>query len=540
MNGIAGPLRFRFIPVMIFVLALLAASALSPRLATAHAVLMASSPSQGEHLNTSPKTLTLQFSEAVTRVAISLVSADGSSANLPATITGAHVSAVLPVPLANGPHALNWRVLSEDGHPVAASIVFAVGVTSDTGRVHIDASLNARSLAIATYVAKNLFYASCSFAVGGIFFAFWIAHTQPGRWMRVLLVLGSASAIVLVGLLGLDASGLPLTAIAEPSVWAAALESSLARSMSVALGSLWLGLASLRFARSARVFSLVSFVTLGPAFALTGHASGAGIAWLSFAAVSIHVIAATFWAGALPVLWRLLGSDDPGALAGLARFSTLIPFSIAALLAAASYLAWLQVGSASALWNTPYGNVLLAKLALVAITLSIAAFNRLRLTAPAAAGSRSALLSMRRLVAAEILLIVLVLAVTALWRFTPPPRELAQVPATTSTMHIHTAQAMATISFQTSSTLRFDADISLQTAEFDSLDPMDVTMRMASTDGRVEAFDVPLHRVSAGLRRANDVQAPCQCGWAVRLDVLISGFDQVTLEGETSLVSQDQ
>ncbi|CAN7657396.1 copper resistance protein CopC [Rhizobium sp. LjRoot30] len=539
--GMAGPRRFRFIPVLIFVLALLAGSGLSPRLAAAHAVLVASSPSQGEHLQASPKTLTLHFSETVTRVSISLVGADEPRADLPAAINGADVSVELPAPLADGPYALNWRVLSEDGHPVAASIVFAVGKTSDTGRLHLDASPHAPAIAIATYIAKTLFYASCMFSVGGVFFAFWIAQARPGLWIRVLLFLGSASAIVLVGLLGLDANGLPLTAIADPIVWITALESSLASSMGVAFGSLLLGLASLRVARSsARVFSLLSIVTLGPAFALTGHASGAGLAWLSFAAVSIHVIAATFWAGALPGLWRLLVSDDPGALAGLARFSTLIPVSIAALLAAGAYMAWLQVVNASSLWNTPYGNVLLAKLALVAITLAIAAFNRVLLTAPAVEGSRSAALSMRRLVVAEILLIVLVLAVTALWRFTPPPRELAQVPPTTTTMHIHTEQAMATVSFRTSPTLRFGADISLQTAGFDLLDPMDVTMRMASTDGRVEAFDVPLHRVSAGLWRADDVQAPCECTWDVRLGVLISDFDQVALEGEISLTAKGQ
>jgi copper transport protein len=540
MIGRTGCFRLRGIPVMILLAAVLLATGLLPRPALAHAVLIASSPTQGEHLEVSPKTLTLRFSETVTRVAISLVSAEGAPLQIPATIAGMEVSAALPEPLPDGAYALNWRVLSEDGHPVGAALVFAVGQTGDTGRLRTDPTQQASQLGVAIYITKFLFYASCLMGVGGTFFAFWIARIQPGRSTRALLCVAGICAIMLVGLLGLDAQGAGLTSIADPVIWVAGLESSLASSMAIALLSLCLARVAFGIVSSARVLSLLSIAMLGPAFALTGHASGAGIAWLSFVAVSIHVVAATFWAGALPGLWRLLGFNHPGQSASLARFSAAIPVSIATLMLAGTYLAWLQVGDLSSLWNTAYGNVLLVKLALVLTTLAIGAYNRLFLTAPAVNGNRSAVLSMKKLVAIEVLLVLLILAATALWRFTPPPRELAQIVPATTTMHIHTEDAMATILLQTSASLRFDAEVSLQTATFDVLDPMELKMRMSSTDSRVAAFEVPVHRVSPGFWRADQIQAPCECEWNVRLDVLVSDFDQVTLEGQTSLSAHVQ
>jgi putative copper resistance protein D len=62
------------------------------------------------------------------------------------------------------------------------------------------------------------------------------------------------------------------------------------------------------------------------------------------------------------------------------RFSTLGIISVAILLATGIVNAWVLVGSFSALVRTDYGRLVLVKIALFAAMLSLATFNRLRLT----------------------------------------------------------------------------------------------------------------------------------------------------------------
>jgi copper transport protein len=103
-----------------------------PTLAAAHAVLISSTPVQGERLLETPKLLALRFSEAVTRVDATLVSREGAPRKLKTVVTGADVSAELPEPLADGAYAFTWRIVSEDGHPVSASVVFSIGEGSNS------------------------------------------------------------------------------------------------------------------------------------------------------------------------------------------------------------------------------------------------------------------------------------------------------------------------------------------------------------------------------------------------------------------------
>src|SRR3546814_14108706 len=68
----------------------------------------------------------------------------------------------------------------------------------------------------------------------------------------------------------------------------------------------------------------------------------------------------------------------------------------------------------------------MAKMLLLAVLLGLAAHNRYRLTAGVVGGNLSASAAMRRVIAAEIGVALCILAVVALWRFTPPPRIIAR------------------------------------------------------------------------------------------------------------------
>jgi putative copper resistance protein D len=98
------------------------------------------------------------------------------------------------------------------------------------------------------------------------------------------------------------------------------------------------------------------------------------------------MLAAAVWLGALPPLLFLLGrnasgvGEQPGlALSRLRAFHSVGLASVGVLLLSGVVNSWLLVRSPEALLTTTYGRVLLAKIALFAIMVGLAAQNRLRL-----------------------------------------------------------------------------------------------------------------------------------------------------------------
>ncbi len=171
----------------------------------------------------------------------------------------------------------------------------------------------------------------------------------------------------------------------------------------------------------------LGLVALG-SLAWGGHAA-AGLGWegrLHLAADLAHLFAAACWLGGLLPLARLLGLARAGAGTGLAvvavrRFSLLGMAAVAALLLTGGVAGWILVGGLPGLVGTPYGLVLLAKTALVAAMLGLAAVNRAvltpRLTAKPAVGA------LRRNARAEWALGVVVVAAAGLLGTMTPARH---------------------------------------------------------------------------------------------------------------------
>lgn len=134
--------------------------------------------------------------------------------------------------------------------------------------------------------------------------------------------------------------------------------------------------------RSDGIATALAVISLG-AVALQGHA-GAGVGWdgaVHLGADMVHLTAAGLWLGALLPLALTLqhaaSADERYAVAR--RFSSLGIACVLALLVSGVINAWYLVGSVAALVGTAYGQTLLAKLALVAAMLVLAAVNRWRI-----------------------------------------------------------------------------------------------------------------------------------------------------------------
>lgn len=103
----------------------------TPPPASAHAVLVASTPEQGARLASAPAAVELTFSTALTPPAVVVVHGpDGSvAATDEPSVSGALVRQPLP-DAGGGTYTVAYRVVTADGHPVTGQLTFSVAGTS--------------------------------------------------------------------------------------------------------------------------------------------------------------------------------------------------------------------------------------------------------------------------------------------------------------------------------------------------------------------------------------------------------------------------
>jgi len=227
-----------------------------------------------------------------------------------------------------------------------------------------------------------------------------------------------------------------------------------------------------------------------------------------------------------------LRGGAPDALSGLRRFSTFIPFAVAGLIAAGIALAIIQIEAPAALLGTDYGRLFLAKLGCLAVLFALAVVNRFWLTGPALAGRASPLV---RSIAAETLVVLVILAIAAGWRFPPPPRTLAITAAQPASVHIHTVDAMADISVTPGRAGPVSVSAMIMTGDFGALDAKEVDFVFANEAAGIEPFRRAAAKPGDGTWRADDVLLPLPGRWTVRLDILVTDFDIVRLSTEMEI-----
>ncbi len=242
-----------------------------------------------------------------------------------------------------------------------------------------------------------------------------IALVLTHLWLDAARMAGDFSGLIDPGLLrlagsssgglsqGVQLAGLALVAVAwiardtparakpEPSAASVAQPPAPARSVVAAAGAL---------------------IAVG-AFTLTGHTDRQPLRPLLAALLLIHLLVVAFWFGSLWPLRIVTREELPAAAARIVRrFSMLATWLVPLIGLAGVSLAALLAGRFGVV-RTPYGELLLGKLAVFVLLLVLAGYNKWRLT-PALAGASAvqAAQLLRRSVAAEYLLIVAVLCAT--------------------------------------------------------------------------------------------------------------------------------
>jgi putative copper resistance protein D len=241
-----------------------------------------------------------------------------------------------------------------------------------------------------------------------------------------VVVLLSSAAVLAATIAGL---GGDLESLGDRDLWATVIgETDFGKIWSVRLvlaacvSAIGIGWAARREVAT-RMVGLVTTGALVTLIAWTGHAAieeGAA-GQVHRLADALHLVAAVVWIGALlPMLWLLaMPNTAPQAALRLTQFHTVGLLAVLTLLVTGAINSYFLVGRPDALVTTTYGLLLAAKLALFAVMIALAAFNRFR-HAPALAHSVStgivsqkSAVRLCRSIRGELILGVLVLAVVA-------------------------------------------------------------------------------------------------------------------------------
>lgn len=442
--------------------------------ASAHAALRSTDPEDGTVLKSAPAYITLTFTESVGLLddSFRVLSPKnervrtGEAEHVPGSSDTARVS--LPASgLGEGTFTVAWRVVSADSHPVSGAFTFSVGkpsataVTVDPGPVENPATTGLYN------IARYLAYLAVALLIGTALFLALCRPADAAILPRLLRVgwwtLAGATVALFVLRAPYEAGTGPATAFD-----AAAFERTvtsrpglvlLARLVLLALTAVFL-LRLFRRRRSSYVTGAALALGLALTWAAGEHASAGIQVPVAMASSVLHVLAMAAWLGGLTALVVTLYRAAVVEPATVTRFSRLAFVSVTVLVLTGVYQSWRGLGSWSALTDTAYGRLLVAKLTAVVVLLTAAGFSRLWTVRLATADARTVVpervpepaggpplpeapeeppvvpdrRGLRRSVLAEVTIGVVVLVLTTVLTGTVPGRaeaEAAQSPAAT-------------------------------------------------------------------------------------------------------------
>lgn len=500
--------------------------------AFAHASLVSAEPADGSVLSEAPKIVALRFNESVAPAVASLIDAEGKAHDVAMRAVDQSVEITLPARLPRGTQVLSYRVVSQDGHPIAGSLVFSIGAATS------NAAAGAESISVVVagliWLARIGVYLGLFVGVGGVFFAAWIGWgPSGGKVILGALRIGLVCAAFSLVLQGLDLLNLPLGALLTLAPWKGALGTSFGPSMLIAIASM----AVARYAWQsptmtiAWVLTALTMIGVGLSLATSGHAATAPPQWLTPTLVFVHGVAVAYWVGALAPLITMARRRDNGLPRAIRQFSNVAIPLVGLLVLSGVVLAIIQLGSVGALFATWYGIILLVKLVLVTLLLGLAALNRLYLT-PEIVMRVKHTRTFGGSVVLEFLLVLFIFIAVAGWRFTTPPRALAESAPAPLAVHIHTETAMFQVLISPGKTGSDDFVLQLMTGDGSQLKAKEATLTLSLPARGIEPFERSATLGKDGYWHLTGVPLPQPGRWHMQIEALVTDFEKVTLEDD--------
>ena len=433
-----------------------------PAVASAHALLISSTPTPGAGLGAAPGAITATFSEPLNRPLSTLTLTNSRGRPVPATVTadGPTVLVLRPAHrLARGVYEVRWRTVSaDDGHTAQGAYSFGVGASV------VGPAVSAAPGPLADYgwlraLLDALFGGALILFCGSVFCSGLLSRpgSGPGAWLladdagprevarwvwRVTIAIGGAAVLFSLVATLADAAhaggGISGRALHDY------LLSDFAGYTRLAVPALLLVSVVIAARGAPRWAGAAAVLALG-AVAAGGHSSSARLSGVAFTADLVHLVAASVWLGGIAVIalaWvpRLgqLGAAGRRRIVEvvLPRFGAVALPAFFTLVVAGGLNAVTELGSPRALWSTAYGRLLLVKTSLVGVVALLSYRHALRLRPRLLAARQSDPALERRhwrLLASEpIVSAGIVLAAALLLAYAPPIDAASQVVAGTA------------------------------------------------------------------------------------------------------------
>jgi copper transport protein len=405
-----------------------------PVAAWAHATLRSESPGFQQELAVSPREVTLHFDQFVKFPSVEVLDNSGRSYAGAAQARG--LAVVAPVRLLpTGPYTVRWHALSADGHVVSGVWTFGVRVKALPPTEAYGASGPTRI----EHVVRWLYFVGFALLIGSLGFRLLCLRglALPPAVERRLYAIAAIGVIgvIEIGIVGFclrseDVLQLPfgkfiygdLSPISGGTRFGAAF---IAMTLGFALVAAFVYLAWL-LERAVLLWpALALSVGLVGGLSLSGHdAVDPGSSWVSELADWVHLSAASLWIGGLVSLVAGVWFVAPALRReAFLRFSQLATVLVALVLAAGTYLSIVRLPHLRDLWAESYGQVLLVKLALVALLLGFGAAHHFLVRPRLARAGEGFLARVGRSLAAESVVAIAVLLLAAILTDSkPPPR----------------------------------------------------------------------------------------------------------------------
>lgn len=551
-------------------LALLGGALLFAGSASAHATLVASSPTDGARLSSAPSSLTLTFDEQVgIGGGLGYLHVTDTSGRRVESATATHpsgnatkVSVPLKSGLGDGTYTGSYRVVSADSHPIAGVVRFVVGNGPLTTTV-VDTGTSDGGVAAVFDASRWISWAGLALLGGAwLLLSVWPAGRDDRRARAFVWTgwgLAALGAVLETLLQGAYAAGASLLSAFKPTLIDATLHGDygqlhcarllLLGALAVVLGyALQPGQVRSRFDDAFWPLGIGVAYT----FSATGHATTTSPSWLSITADTAHLCAMALWVGGLVlVVFALLPRRDPDELReALPVFSRVAFTSVVVLAVTGTYAAWRGIGSWRALFHTEYGVLVIAKVVLFFGLLALGNLSRsvvqkrVRRTVVAyamtddAVGDEPALDDdplgdvaterMRRSVLVEVVVAAVVLGVTSVLVSQPRGSEAlaTQDRAAVSAVAKLDAGRTATVTV----TPGVHGTVGVNVALSSGAEPK--SMSGTATEPAKQLGPIPLRLAADGknLYSASGVDLPVAGTWVIALVVTESQFDAVTTD----------
>ncbi|MGN7359597.1 copper resistance protein CopC [Paenibacillus sp. SAF-054] len=403
--------KIRILPVWLAML--LIGLLLYPGLVSAHAYIVKATPAENEVLAKPPAQTVIYFNEPLQKAFHSIKVTDSAGKTVSVGESripdgeNAVLEADLEPALPAGVYAVQWKIVSADGHPVEGTYSFQIGEGGSAGHTTTIASPGLPGADLV--IIRSLLYTSLACLAGIFGFQLFLlpagTGSRPGWSPRSIRLMWVSLSVLAVSFLlslplqtGIDAgvgwSGvgsnpslllkmLRITTFGE--VWLVQLL------LLIAIFGLAVALPRIKDKDNAYIAGTVAFLLLlGMLLAKSfiGHAAASEHQALGIAMNFLHLGAASLWLGSLLAFALLLPKEaslpaapadrKQGYFAVIRRFSLWGTGLVALILISGIYASLQYVPTWYALLHTSYGKVLLAKSALLLIMLILAAWNLMR------------------------------------------------------------------------------------------------------------------------------------------------------------------